>query len=141
MFFNSKHQNQQKLNGGQFWSPFSFLLFFVILMFNNQLFAETNTSSPIKAWFNIILESNSLIVLPTCISDKNSMVHYEISATKMGPSGHSQNSQGGQVLLQPEQKTILSNLQFGLNPNDRYQFNMKIFSNNSLLTSVEAHYP
>jgi hypothetical protein len=141
MFSSFKYLCKQFKNGDQFWSPFFLLcvaLFIAPLSSSN---ADMQKILPIKAWFKITPKADSLLVLPMCQSENKTLIRYEISANKTGTSGRSQNSQGGQLLLPAHKKVSLSTLQFGLTGNDHYQFTMRIFVNNALVTTVTAKYP
>lgn len=140
MFSSLKPQCLQFKNGDQFWSPF-FFIFFTIIFIVTMNTANADNQSSIKAWFKLAPKSDSLIVLPMVKGQNETMIRYEISATKIGPSGRSQNSQGGQLLLPAQQEMILSTLQFGLAANDLYQFKMRIFINNTAVATVTAEYP
>lgn len=103
--------------------------------------ANADDNAALKAWFKLVPDSNSLLVLPMCNAKNETKIHFEISATKIGPSGRSQSKQRGQKLLSSQQETTLSTLQFGIAPGDRYQFVMSIFVDNALVTTVTSEYP
>ena len=143
MFKFNKHRLQQFWNGDHLWSPFSFLILLIstLSIISTPISAEPNYITPVKAWFKLIPEANSLLVLPMCRADKDTTIHYKISALKIGPSGRSNNAQSGQLFLPSQQNVSLSTLQFGLTLGNHYQFTMHIFINNSPITTVTAKYP
>ena len=143
MFKFNKHRLQQLCNGDHLWSPFSFLILLIstLSIISTQISAEPNNINPVKAWFKIVPKANSLVVLPMCRAEKDTTINYEISALKIGPSGRSNNSQSGQLFLPSQQNVSLSTLQFGLTLGNHYQFTMRIFINNSPITTATAKYP
>jgi hypothetical protein len=129
-------------NGSFYRLPFFLLSFiFGLLIMTTSYTATADNAPSIKAWFKFVPEAGSLLVLPMCQAENETLIRYEISANKTGPSGRSQSNQGGQRLLPATQDISLSTLQFGLAENDRYKFEMRIFINNTLVTTVTAKYP
>ena len=103
--------------------------------------ATADNTPSLKTWFKLVPETGSLLVLPMCQAENETMIRYEISATKVGPSGRSKSSQGGQKLLPSKQEVSLSSLQFELNPEDSYKFEIRIFVNNIIVSTVNEKYP
>lgn len=129
-------------NGSLFW--LSFFLLYLLLglsLMTHSSSANADDNATIKSWFKIIPEANSLLVLPMCLAKNEKTIRYEVTATKVGPSGRSKSSQGGQQLLPANQEITLSTLQFGLTSGDKYQFEMHIFVNNHLTSTVTEEYP
>ena len=132
--------NRKQKNGSPRRLPFflSCLTVFHILIFPSQGFAAT---AAIDAWFRLVPEENTLLVIPTCRSKKKIRIRYEIIASKSGGSGQSQTRQGGEMLLLPGKAQTLSRLQFGLEKDDQYSFSMRIFAPNSPVTEITTQYP
>ena len=129
-------------NGSLFWLPF-FLLYLLLglSLMTHSSSANADDNAAIKTWFKITPVANSLTVLPMCKSQRETPIRYEVTATKIGPSGRSKSSQGGQQILPAHQDITLSTLQFGLTSGDKYQFEMRIYVNNNLASSVTEEYP
>ena len=141
MFNLIKPLSHKTGHGGRLRSPFSFFLLLTCLVLNTSISYATTKHAPLKAWFKLVPATSSLLVLPICQSEKNISVHYKISATKIGPAGQSKNNQAGQVLLTAQQETTLSNLRFGFQKGDHYEFSMQVFIHNSLVANISTHYP
>lgn len=103
--------------------------------------ANADDNAAIKTWFKIVPEASSLLVLPMSQAESETRIRYEVSATKIGPSGRSTSKQGGQQILPAHQDVTLSTLQFGLTSGDKYQFEMRVFVDNNLSSTATAEYP
>jgi Thin aggregative fimbriae synthesis protein len=143
MFNFFKQRYYQLKNGDLLRSPFSFylLLLLYVLSIKVSYSAGINNPASVRAWFKFIPDSTSLLVLPMSYSKTKTLVEYKISAIKIGPSGRSQSSQSGQQVLLPQQDMSLSTLRFSLSENDHYQFDMKIYIKDKLISATTAKYP
>ena len=94
---------------------------------------ESLSADDIQTWIDINREHNLITIVPYARSDSDRVIRYQFMAEKQGSSGNSQNQQGSVLQIVADTSTPLSRLVLNIDKSARYQFQLKVFSDNKLV--------